>query len=140
MDDPGEVMIHALNLIERHEGYSQFPIPDAQNTIQIGYGTNLTRRGIDRAEADYLARGDIARLMNWFSSFPWYSGLSLNRKVALIDLAYDVGRDGFEHFRRMLGYLEVGNFDKAADEMLDSRTHEQTGTRLDEDAALMRRG
>jgi lysozyme len=130
----------AMALIGKHEGYTQFPKPDAKNTIEIGYGTNLNTRGISRGEAAYLAGNDVNRLMNWFGNFPFFQRLTTPRKAALLDMAYDLGEAGVDEFAGMLRWLDADNYEKAADEMLNSAWAKQVPNRALADALMMREG
>ena len=140
MDDTKNVNDWAIRLIKRHEGYSKFPKPDAKNSVEVGYGTNLTFRGISLGEAGGLLENDVNRLLDWFSSFPFFARMTDRRKVALIDMAYDVGEAGIDAFTRMLAWLDAGLYDRAADEMLNSAWANEVPTRAQDDAAMMRRG
>lgn len=140
MDDSVQVREAARVLIQRHEGYTQFPKSDAKGTVQIGFGTNLTLRGLSRGEADWLLIRDVQRLLGWFDSFPFFARMTVNRKVALIDMAYNLGEEGIDRFARMLAMLDEGNYERAADEMLHSVWAGEVGTRAIDDAEMMRRG
>ena len=140
MDQTIDVMQTARTLIKRHEGYSRFPKPDAHGTVQIGYGLNLTRRGLDQGEADWLLIQEVRRLHDWLTSFPFFQAMSVNRKAVLIDMAYNLGEAGIDQFARMLAWLDKGDYDSAADEMLNSEWRQQVGERAVSDAELMRRG
>ena len=140
MDESSQARDAARLLIERHEGYSQFPVPDAHNTVEVGYGLNLTRRGLLKPEADWLVIQEVNRLHGWLTSFPFFEGLSVNRQVALIDMAYNLGEGGFEAFGHMLSALSRGDFIVAADAMLNSKWAQEVYTRAHDDADLMRKG
>lgn len=140
MSETTEVFNAAMDLIVKHEGYVQFPKPDAKATVEVGYGTNLNTRGISKAEALYLAGNDVNRLMGWFSSFPFFQKLTLNRKVALIDMAYDIGEAGVDAFAAMLAALDGDNYEQAAFEMTNSLWAKQVPSRAAADALLMRHG
>ena len=130
----------ARQVIERHEGYTRFPKPDAHNTLEVGYGLNLNRRGLYRDEADWLVIQEVTRLYGWLSSFDWFSPMSVNRQAALIDMAYDLGEDGIEEFARMMAWLDSRDYASAADEMLNSKWAIEVGQRAADDARLMRDG
>ena len=71
--------------------------------------------------------------------FPWYAGLSDARKMVLIDMCF-MGYKTFRTFHKMLFALELGNFDKAADEILRSEWANQVHGRALENAEIMRSG
>lgn len=140
MDETQPASELARRMIEAHEGYSSHPRPDAKGTVQIGFGTNLTTRGLSRGEADWLVIQDVRKAQEFLSNYPWYSALSERRKAVLIDMVYNLGQDGFQGFGQMIACLKDGNFRAAADEMLKSDWLQQVGSRALEDAELMRRG
>lgn len=49
----------ALELLQEHEGFRQFPYLDSLGIQTIGYGRNLESRGISEPEASYLLSNDI---------------------------------------------------------------------------------
>jgi lysozyme len=128
----------ARQVIERHEGYTRFPKPDAHNTLEVGYGLNLNRRGLYRDEADWLVIQEVTRLYGWLSSFDWFLRMSPLRQAALLDMAYDLGEDGVDEFARMIAWLDQNDYASAADEMLHSKWADQVGQRAIDDAVLMR--
>jgi lysozyme len=139
VDSPDPVE-SALALIKRHEGFSPFPYQDLKNCISIGYGTNLTRRGITMAEAALLARSDVTQLLDSLAERSWFSVLNTPRQCVVIDIAYAVGMLGLLQFRRMIRALKEGDCRAAADEILRSVFALQDPARAHEDADIMVRG
>lgn len=140
MTDEVEAREIARRLIEKQEGYSQFPYPDTGGTLAIGYGLNLNRRGIRKPEADWLVIQEVGRLYGWFTRFDFFQKLTPNRKAALIDMAYNLGEAGLDQFSRMLAWLDAGDYASAADEMMKSEWAKELPLRAAEDAEMMRRG
>ncbi|MBF6571597.1 MAG: glycoside hydrolase family protein [Candidatus Binataceae bacterium] len=140
MDNTIDAITKARELIKQHEGYSMFPKPDSNGTTQIGYGTNLSRRGIDPGEADWLLTRDVRRLTEWLSSYPFFDLLSSTRKAVLIDMAYNLGETGFAGFTEMIEALDHNEYRAAAIAMLDSEWAAQVGDRAATDAAMMHNG
>ena len=56
----------------------------------------------------------------------------------LTEMAFQLGGIGLMHFRRMLAAVRAGDFNKASEELLDSRLARQTPKRAAELACLMR--
>ena len=46
-------------LIRKHEGVSQFPYVDTVGKITIGVGQNLSDRGLEQVEINFLFEQDI---------------------------------------------------------------------------------
>jgi hypothetical protein len=66
----------------------------------VGIGRNLTDKGISREEAEHLARNDIAEACALLNQFPWYDGLTDNRKAALIERFLETPVDVIQHARQ----------------------------------------
>lgn len=130
----------ALKVIQRHEGFSNFPIPDRGGTVVIGYGTNLTRRGIHPSEAAGMALRDIREACDELSTYSFWASIGPARRVALLDMAYCLGIAGLSKFSRMLAYLGIGNYLQAASELLASDFAVQVRVRATELAVMIRTG
>ncbi|MEW6505533.1 MAG: glycoside hydrolase family protein [Chloroflexota bacterium] len=65
--------------------------------------------------------------------------LGQNRRGVLIDMAFNLG-EGLFKFRRMIDALRRGDYEGAAQHMLDSQWAKQVGARARELAGLMRAG
>jgi lysozyme len=128
-------------LLTQHESYRQFPYSDTTGHITVGIGRNLTDRGISTTEAFYLLDDDITYFFNKLNHFlPWFIKLNENRQIALVDMCFNVGVQGFLNFRKMLLALEGGDYALAADEMLDSEWRQQVGERATRLANIIRTG
>ena len=71
--------------------------------------------------------------------FPWYGALCDARKMVLIDMCF-MGYKTFRTFHKMLFALELHNYERAADEMLQSDWAQQVHGRAVENADIMRSG
>lgn len=126
-------------LIE-HEGLRLKPYRDSVGKITIGVGRNLDNVGISVAEAMLLLSNDIDHATQEASEYSWFKSLSTNRQDVVICMIFNLGRDGFDKFQKMIKAMINGSFDKAADEMLDSKWAEQVGKRAYDLAQMMRNG
>ena len=114
----------------RDEGRSLKPYQDTAGKLTIGVGRNLSDRGISHAEALYLLDNDIADFTKQLATaLPWAGALDEARFGALVNMAFNMGVDGLLEFKQMLAALRVGNWDKAADDLLDSLYAQQVGDR-----------
>lgn len=131
-------------LIRRDEGLRLEPYPDTPGTIAIGYGRNLTLRGISRDEAEVLLRNDMAAAVDAVRSL--FSVATLERmgaarQAALISMAHQLGMAGLGKFARMRLALDAGDWERAAVEALDSVwAREQTPARARRMAEILRCG
>jgi len=119
-----------LEMLKRHEGLRLFPYQCSANKTTIGYGHNLTDKGISEKEAlDMLVHDMESAMRDVHQIFPEYSSYSQNRRLALLDMVFNLGKTKFLGFRRMISAILDEDWDRAAAEALDSRWYTQVGNR-----------
>lgn len=123
-----------------HEGLRLKPYRCTAGKLTIGVGRNLDGKGISKEEALFLLRNDIVTVTTQLQKYDWYINADPIRRKVLIDMAYNLGITGLLQFRRMIAALERGDYENAADQMLDSRWAEQVGYRAVRLAEMMRSG
>lgn len=130
-----------IEMIKRHEGLRLKPYRDTVGILTIGYGRNLEDVGISEDEAELMLQNDIAgarkRLEEIFTAASTLSGPRYN---VLVDMIFNLGPGGFMGFRKMRKAVEEGDFERAAQEMLDSKWAVQVKGRAEELARMMRQG
>ena len=128
-------------LLVSHEGCKLYPYVDTTNHLSIGCGRNLTDRGISQIEAFYLLDDDIQYFYGKLCHYlPYFNKLNENRQIALIDMCFNLGVNGFLNFHMMLSALESGDYVLASTEMLDSKWATQVGERASRLADIIRTG
>ena len=140
--------MNAIDLITQHEGYRQFPYTCPAGKLTIGIGRNIEDRGITREEAQYLLANDIAAAKRELSAaLPWFNNLSRPRRYAMIDLAVNMGLPTLLEFKKTLDYMERGDFDSAAAELLrgsgpegKSQYYHQVGKRAETISRIIQSG
>jgi lysozyme len=135
--DPMEKL---FELVKRHEGLRLYPYIDTRGLVSIGWGRNLNARGIDQEEAQAMLTRDLYDAVAFLMTYPWWSALSLTRQIALTDMAFNLGEEGFKKFHRMLGYLALGEFANVAAEMRASLWCRENSDRVEEDARIIETG
>ena len=55
-----------------------------------------------------------------------------------INMAFNLGRNRLSKFKKMITAVNEGNYQKAADEMIDSKWYRQVGRRSEELVEIMR--
>lgn len=133
-------------LIMRQEGTGPtkdgrfFPYCDGVGKWTIGYGRNLSDNGLSKDEAMMFLASDIADAIDdVHHCFSCYDSLSETRKMVLVSLAFNLGRDRLSKFVRFIGAVHRGDWDDAADELLDSKAAKvDAPARYRELAAMMR--
>lgn len=129
-----------LEQLRRHEGLKLKAYRDSVGKLTVGYGRNLDDRGITEEEAGFMLDNDIDAVVADLERMPLYLGLDPVRQVVLANMAFNMGLPTLLTFSRMLGALADQDWQRAADEMLDSKWARQVGSRADELSELMRLG
>jgi lysozyme len=125
----------------RHEGLRLFPYKDSVGKLTIGVGRNLEDQGITEEEALYLLGNDILQAASDLGkAFPVVFALSQDRYEVLVNMAFNLGISRLSKFKRMWAAIEIGDFNKASEEMLTSKWAVQVGSRATELAEIMRYG
>lgn len=107
----------------------------------IGVGRALDTHGITSAEADYLLTSDIFKAeQEAEKAFPWYVGLTNERKAVILSMLFQLGLGGVQGFHEFLLAVEHQNWSRAAAEMEDSLWAKQTPSRAKRLAEQMRTG
>lgn len=134
----------AIESIKKHEDYFPTLYFDSEGYATVGYGTCIEKGhgGISRKEAEYLLKNKVRFIENELTNGRHghvYYLLSEDRKAVLIDMGYNLGINGLYDFKKMWAALEIGDYETAAKEMLDSKwAREQVGDRAIELANIMR--
>lgn len=124
------IRVSLLNEIKELEGLRLKPYVCPAGKLTIGYGRNLDDKGITYEEAENLLYNDIidvsSKLVN---NVPFFEELPDAVQDVLVNMGFQMGVQGLLGFRKTLGYLKSKEWDKAADEMLDSSWAKQTPRR-----------
>lgn len=133
--------LHRLErTLKADEWESLKPYRCTAGKLTIGVGRNIEDNGISAEESLYLLRTDIARCIRELKSFPWFLDLDGVRQEVLINMCFNLGFPRLIQFRRMLAAIQKGDFEAAADEMLNSKWAQQVGNRAQRLAEEMRHG
>jgi len=121
-----EALEKASELIKKHEGFSNTVYKCPAGYWTIGFGRlcdpQFKISGLTRAEGEYLLANDLTKTDKELNkNFPWYEYLDVNRKAALIDLAYNIGITRLLDFKKTLTFLAEKKYTEAAAELLDSK-------------------
>lgn len=129
----------ALDLIKAHEGLRLKPYYDTEKNLTIGYG-RLLERGISIDEAELMLKNDLEGVMLELSTVHPYRQLDPVRQCVLLDMCFNLGLPRLLQFRKMWTAIRLGQYEIAANEMLDSRWAKQVGIRAHRLSEMMRRG
>lgn len=118
------------NQLIKHEGVRLKPYLCTAQKLTIGVGRNIEDKGITENEAMYLLENDINEcIADCRKLFPGWEQLTENRKIALLDMRFNLGPTRFRGFRRMIAAIKDGDFKRATTEMEDSVWFRQVGNR-----------
>ena len=132
---------HVLTeMLLEHEGLRLKPYTDTTGHLTIGVGRNLTDVGISRSEALLMLQNDIEESIITMEQFTWFLKLDEIRKLVILDMLFNMGLSRLLGFHRMIRAIELRQYGKAADEMLDSTWAQQVKGRAIQLAQMMRTG
>lgn len=133
-------MRSVVDLLKLHEGLKLKPYRDTVGKLTIGYGRNLDDVGITVEEATRMLHHDIAECIKQLETLAVFSRLDEVRRAVLIDMTFNLGFAGILGFKKMWKAIEAGNYERAADEMLNSKWARQVGRRAMRLSDMMRSG
>lgn len=126
------------------EGVVSHAYTDSLGYLTIGVGRLIDKRkggGLRPFEIDYLLRNDIEDRINELTKrLSWFQNLDDARRGVLLNMSFQMGVDGLMQFKNTLEMIRQGDFDKAADGMLNSLWARQTPERAKRLSHQMRTG
>lgn len=109
--------------------------------LTIGYGHNLETNPITPRAAQVILEDDIkgaeAPLID---IYPWVLELNDVRQEAMLDLMFNMGPGTLAQFKSFLKLAQQGDYEGAADELVDSLWYRQVGNRSKRLVRMMRTG
>lgn len=128
-------------LLIEHEGMELFPYEDTTGNLTIGVGRNLKANGIRASEAMAMLNNDIEFFSDALpKSLPFFNELDEARKIALIDMCFNLGLNGFLQFKNMLGAIQHKDWEMASYHIIKSKAYTQAPRRYKRLANIMRTG
>lgn len=125
----------------RDEGIKRYPYLDTVGKVTIGVGRNLSDVGLSADEIQYLLTNDIKNASDRLEeAFPWTASLDDARRGVLVNMCFNLGIAGLSGFKQTLAKIQVGDFQGAAREMLQSKWAEQVGPRAQRLAVQLESG
>lgn len=127
-----------MNWIKTEEGFSKTVYNDILGVPTFGYGFT----SLDEDEAELVLELKLSKLRKRIVSYLHNNEISLDsfRKDVLTDMAYNLGFDGMTKFRKMFEALKDMDYNRASDEMLNSKWFKQVPNRCSLLAQRMRNG
>ena len=146
-------MTLAVEILEIEEGFREEPYYCSEGYPTIGYGLKIGTKGapldqyiftMPKGVARYWLQYEVDRLCSLMEMDDEISSALLMcnpvRTAVLISMAYQLGIAGLKKFKKTLNFIERGEFENAANEMLISRWSDQTPERAERMSDLMEAG
>lgn len=133
-----------LKQLRRDEGEILTAYQDHLGFWTLGCGRLIDKRkggGITQAESDYLLNNDVdTRTKALEGLFPWFKSLDDARKGVLVNMSFQMGVNGLAAFKNTMASVANGLYEKAAEQMLQSKWATQTPERASRLASQMKTG
>lgn len=111
-------------------------------TIGIGHkllkGDNFVI--ITKEKALELFQKDIAIARKFANKYLWFKELNEPRQAVILSMIFQLGAKGFADFKQTIRFIELGQYNSAANEMLDSEWAKQTPNRAKRHSNQFRSG
>ncbi len=149
-------MEETLKRLKFHEGLNLMPYKCPAGFLTIGYGHNLITnpltdedkkvlgdwaKGITLNGAAYLLKKDVRRAYReCAAAFGFWKALDDERQYALVDMAFNLGMNRLLNFKKMIAALEIGDYQGAAKEVLNSKYAADVGKRAKRIARTIEKG
>ena len=127
------------SMLKRQEGFCESPCRCPAGYWTLGWGHKMGDKfKVSRKTAELILDEDIHLAIFQYDSL----GLKLDqtRQDVCVNMIFWHGLAGCLKFEKTLHHIECGNWDKAADEMMDSNSGRKYKTRMTDLADLMREG
>lgn len=125
--------------VKKNEGFRSKPYHCSEGKLTIGYGWNLDA-GIDEHLAGVILNAQLVRVSSSLQNYLFWAQLKSERKTVLIDMCFQLGQAGLAKFKKLIAALYAQDYEKAADEILNSKYARQTPGRAAMNAKIMRSG
>ena len=128
-----------LKSIKHHEGFVEHVYDDSLGIPTIGYGFAIKDLVLEEDLCDEILLRKLRILgKSVIGKFPFFDSLPSDCKTVLMEMCYQLGVTGVSKFKKALKAMEDGDWEKAADEMLDSKWAKQTPNRAKEMSNIIR--
>lgn len=104
----------------RDEDWRRAAYQDSKGYWTIGVGHKISTPLSDAAVGQILDDDIAAAETDCRAAFFWFARLSECRQAVLVNMRFNVGLGGLKEFRRMIAALIDQDYNRAADEILDS--------------------
>ena len=117
------------NQLKVDEGFRACVYQCSAGKATVGYGHNLEDEEMPEHIASALLEWKYMKVHEQLSDWQWYCELDDYRKEIIINMAFNVGVNGLLRFKKMINAIMDRDYQKAADEMVNSNWYNQVGFR-----------
>jgi lysozyme len=143
------------SFIERHEGRRKKPYKCPAGANTIGVGWNMDANPLPKPIAEYLKKhGEITddminillnisvsnAIKDCLDLFPTWDNITLNRRMALIDFVFQLGKTKALKFHHTIAAINTGRWEEAVEYMRESVWFKQVPKRAQEVTDLIEAG
>lgn len=122
-----------LEDIKKHEGFVEHVYDDSLGIPTIGYGFAIKDLTLDEDIAEEILVRKLEKLKrNAIARFKWLEDMPVEVQEVILNMCYQLGVTGTSKFRKAISALQEGDWEEAANEMLDSLWARQTPNRAKE--------
>jgi len=131
----------AVKNIAQEEGFSSVVYKCTEGYDTIGHGFAIKDLKLPEEVSSIILKYKIYDLFNtMIETLPWFRTLPDGVQIACLDMAYQMGLEGFSKFRNTINYLRTGDFPQASKEVLNSKYARQTKNRAMRVSETFKRG
>jgi len=128
-----------LESIKKHEGFVEHVYDDSLGIPTIGYGFAIKDLVLEEDICEEILLRKLRQLSRTvMNKFPFFDSLPPDAKSVLMEMCYQLGVTGVSKFKKALKAMDNSDWEKAADEMLDSKWAKQTPNRAKEMSNIIR--
>ena len=115
--------------LEQDEGKEALAYTDTVGKITVGVGHNLANNPLSDEAIRFILIEDILDCVLDLEKYPFWALANDARQNALINIRFNLGATGFAKFKNAITNANLGLWDDAANEFMDSKWYAQVGGR-----------
>ena len=113
------------------EGKRYRPYRDSMGKLTVGIGRDLDAVPFSDDEITLMFTNDIQKSTDALDqNIPWWTSLTDARQRVLTNMCFNMGIGGLLQFKNMLSDIQSGDYESAAQEMLNSQWYKQVPNRV----------
>ena len=122
-----------IEQLKIHEGYKPTVYKCTAGVDTIGVGFAIKDLHLSEEVCDLILKEKLEVLEERFENkFDWFAESPVEVRNVMLNMAYQLGFSGFCKFKKTIALLEARDWERASEEMLDSKWAKQTPNRANE--------